>query len=62
MRGEAFYLNAVSAEDFRLRGSYFYIDNRNEPMVPQFMATSTQGWEATLGFEQYLSTGTALIG
>jgi outer membrane protein TolC len=60
LKGEALYMNSVSAEDFKVKGSYFYIDNENEPLVPQFMSTSTKGWEAKLGFEQYLSTGTAL--
>lgn len=59
LKGEALYMNSISAEDFRLKGSYFYIDNQNEPFSP-FMPQSTEGWEARMGFEQYLSTGTAL--
>lgn len=60
LKGEALYMNSVSAEDFKLRGSYLYIDNQNKPPIPQFMATSTKGWEAKLGFDQYLATGTNL--
>ncbi|MCC6138973.1 MAG: TolC family protein [Bdellovibrionaceae bacterium] len=59
LKGEALYMNSVSAEDFKLKGSYFYIDNKNEPFSP-FMPQSTKGWEAKVGFEQYLATGTAL--
>lgn len=62
MRGYATYLSALAAEDFRLLGGVNYIDNRNEPVIPLFMATSTQGWNANIGFEQFLSTGTMLKG
>lgn len=59
MKSELAVLSTISAEDLKLKGSYLYIDNRNEPFSP-FMPQSTKGWEARLGMEKYFSTGTAV--
>lgn len=61
-RGQAPYLATISAEDFKINSSLSYLDNENEPVVPQFMATSTKGWSAQVGFEQFLNTGTIITG
>ncbi len=61
-RGQAAYLSAIAAEDFVLQSAVSYTDNQNEPVVPQFMATSTKGWNAQVGFEKFLNTGTIVTG
>lgn len=63
LRGYASYLATLAAEDFRIQTGFNYIDERIEPVIPQFMATATQGWNAQLGFEKLLvSTGTSVKG
>jgi hypothetical protein len=51
IRGQANYLSTISAEDFKIQSSVSYVDNQNQPVVPQFMSTSTKGWNAQVGFE-----------
>jgi outer membrane protein TolC len=60
LRAESTYYSAVAFEDLKLRASYNYFDNRNEPLVPEFMSNSSIGWEAKVGAEQFFSTGTAV--
>lgn len=59
LKGEALIMGQLSAEDLKINGSYLYTDNRNQPFTP-FMPGATKGWDAQVGVEQYLSSGTLL--
>lgn len=59
LKGEALYMGRLSAEDFKLKGSYLYTDNRNQQLNP-FSPQSIKGWEARLGFDQFFASGTTL--
>lgn len=61
-RGSANHLATISIEDFKILSGLSYTDNQNEPVVPNFMSTSSKGWNAQLGFEKFLNTGTTLTG
>ncbi|MBY0386303.1 TolC family protein [bacterium] len=59
LRAESAYYSVVSFEDLKLKASYAYTNNQNE-VFPIFLPNSSKGWQAMVGVEQYLSSGTAV--
>lgn len=59
-RAESTELKNLAVEDLKLTAGYNYFDLQTDPLNPRFNTIRSSGWLASVGAEQYLTSGTTL--